>query len=177
MNVSHSVRRLNLDQFLATNSSATPKSSSQRCPEPAQALPMLAPWVSQSPCHRWLLAWGHPPFKPPMWGSVPWVTPTHRLTRNSATILDFRAAFGLVEAVGGERKIVKKLRNHILMESHKRQLNKKDIFKITLCVTHHILPSMHVSLSAPGSWQLMGTGTHTAWTAAQRVTLLLFNML
>lgn len=31
---------------------------------------------------------------------MPWVTSTHRLTRNSATILDFRAAFGLVEAVG-----------------------------------------------------------------------------
>lgn len=43
MNMSHSVRGLNLDQFLATNSSATSNSCSQGCPELAQALPVSAP--------------------------------------------------------------------------------------------------------------------------------------
>lgn len=46
MNMSHSVRGLNLDQFLATNSSATSNSSSQGCPELVQTLPVPAPLVS-----------------------------------------------------------------------------------------------------------------------------------
>lgn len=94
MNLPHSVRGLNLDQFLATSSSATSNSSSQGCPEPAQALPVSAPLLQVA------LGPGVTPHANPKVGSVPWVTSTHRLTRNSATILDFRAALGLVEAVG-----------------------------------------------------------------------------
>lgn len=66
----------------------------------------------------------------PRRGSVPRVTSTHRLTRNSATILDFRAAFGLVEAVGIKENRDEMKEPHPEGKSVKRQPNKR-CFKVT----------------------------------------------